>query len=218
LSPDPELVAAASYQVVRSVLDAKQRWVDGTPENTFHAFGLATMFPGAKFVHLLRSPVKIAKSLMGFSRAGEAGRDHQEAEAFEKWTKYVSHARLVERALGKERVYRINYEDMIAEPKAQIAMLLEWLGEPFEEPVLQPLAQKINSSKADVELEGNSDAQRTASELFKNLAENPVGESNDESLSELAIIYQRYCNDLNGLSHDNVEVKAKGLIKTIACR
>lgn len=213
LSPDPELVGAKNYQVVRSPDDAKSRWVDGAPENTFHAFGMATLFPDAKFIHMVRDPVDIAKSLMAFAQAGGAGRNYKEEEAFETWTRYASHARLVEAAFGNHRVFRLGYAELMSDPKGRLGALLDWLGEPFEPAVLQPLEEKINSSRASVTLDGTSQAQKKAVALFQDIMARPVDGSSEEALEELGALYQRYADELNAAPAGALHRKATRLIK-----
>jgi hypothetical protein len=214
LSPNPDFVGAQNYQVLRSHEDTKRRWVDGTPENTFHVFGLATLFPGARFIHLLRDPVDIAKSLMAFAQAGGAGRNFKEDEAFETWTRYVSHARLVELALGSERVYRLDYSAMVADPGLQLNSLLGWLGEPYEPAVLQPLSEKINSSRASVKLAGNLATQSCAEALYREIMARPVAGAAEDALKQLGITYQKYTDELNASPADAIQSKATRLIQS----
>lgn len=197
LRPDRRLGVAKNYQIVRSPDDPKGRWVDGTPENTFHAFGLHTLFEGARFVHILRSPDDVAKSLMNFSKAGGAGKDFGEKEAFATWTRYVSRAHLVERALGSGRVYRLGYSELIQNPRGELEQLLGWLGEPFEESVLSPLAEKINSSRASVDLSGTTRAGKEARDLFGRLTAGKVPPPCEQARTELHKLYDDYVQTFN---------------------
>lgn len=45
------------------------RWVDQTPVNTFLADELSRMFPGARFLHVLRDGRLVVRSMLGFDRA-----------------------------------------------------------------------------------------------------------------------------------------------------
>jgi hypothetical protein len=214
LSPDPELVAAKNYQVVRSASDAKRRWVDGTPENTFHVFGLSTLFPEAKFIHILREPAEVAKSLMRFSAAGVAGRDHSVEEAFENWMRYVSHAALVEKALGNSKVCRLLYSDMVEDPKRQIGALIEWLGETYEPAMLKPLNERINSSRPNTTLPKTGGQEKAAQELFLHLIRCPVPDPSEPALEKLGQTYQEYVNGMNAAPLEAISQRAKKLIKT----
>lgn len=129
--------------------DPKGRWVDGTPENSMHMFALSRLFPNAKFIHILRNPDSVAKSLMNFSNAGEAGVDFSEKAAYREWMRLVGHAALGERALGSDRVLRIHQENLAANPENTIADCLKFLDEPFSSRCLDSLRVKVNSSNVE---------------------------------------------------------------------
>jgi hypothetical protein len=130
-----------------STRDPKRRWIDGTPENAHYVLALLRMFPAAKFIHILRNPKQVAASLMHFSSAG--GRDYKEEEAYCTWTQMVQACALAEGALGSERVLRLRYDDIVAEPEATMRRCLAFVGEEFNDDCLLPLREKINSSRYD---------------------------------------------------------------------
>jgi len=146
VSPDPDLVTAKNFQVVRSKHDPKRRWVDGTPENTNYMYSLSQLFPKAKFIHILRHPDAVARSLMGFSNAGGGGSNHTEEEAYQAWMGLVESAVRGEQGLGSERVLRIRFEDMVSRKEETLRECFAFLGEEFCEHSLLPLNEKINSS------------------------------------------------------------------------
>lgn len=151
VNPAPLADTVNNYQVVRDPSDPKRRWVDGTPENSYHMYGLSTLFPEAKFIHILRDPNEVARSLMKFSRAGDAGLDYSEAESYATWQRVTEAAVKGERALGSGKVLRISYEGLVNEPEATLRKCLEFLGEEFSADCLLPLREKINSSKVETE-------------------------------------------------------------------
>lgn len=138
-----------NYQVIRDASDPKRRWVDGTPENSFHMYGLSLLFPEAKFIHILREPNAVAQSLMKFSRAGQAGIDYSEADAYATWHRLTKAAIKGERALGSGRVLRITYENLVREPETTLNLCLQFLNEEFSADCLLPLLEKINSSRVE---------------------------------------------------------------------
>jgi len=200
LSPDPVLVSAKNYQVIRSSSDPKRRWVDGTPENTFYMYSLSTLFPEAVFIHLLRNPSDVARSLMNFSQAGGAGLDHREAEAFLKWQKGVEYAVKGEQALGKEKVLRINYEELVADSEKTLRKCFNFLGEEFNSDCLLPIQQKVNSSKV-----GNSPSQfklstsegKVANDFYQKIYYKLPGASDAKIFSELVDHYEKYADQIN---------------------
>jgi hypothetical protein len=200
LSPDPELVTAKNYQVVRSSSDPKRRWVDGTPENTFYIYSLSLLFPNARFVHMLRDPNEVAQSLMHFSQAGGAGADHDEAKAYSQWLRSVEYAVKGERALGQEKVLRIDYAELVRSPEATLRSCLEFLGESFTPDCLLPLQEKINSSKVtqqDLLFKPITREGKEANDFYNAIFENPPGNPEAGALDELTLHYENYAAHVN---------------------
>jgi len=201
ISPDPDLVSADNYQIVRSPKDSKQRWVDGTPENSAYIYGLSKLFPNAKFIHILRNPNDVARSLMRFSRAGGGGVDYTEDEAFNCWTRLVESAINAELALGAERIIRLEYEAFINSPEESLRKALEFLGEDFSEDCLLPLNEKINSSKInDVEEYGSfsSLSWRKANDFYNEIRNTLPGSPDLEALKSLEVKFRNYVSSIHG--------------------
>ncbi len=66
--------------------DAKTRWVDGTPEYSFHICGLRKLFPEALFIHIFRDVTSVVRSMLHFHHisgrslvANQPGRTSHEA-------------------------------------------------------------------------------------------------------------------------------------------
>ena len=200
LSPDPVLVSAKNYQVVRSANDPKERWVDGGPENTYYMYSLSRLFTGAKFIHLLRDPNDVAKSFMKFSEAGSAGSDRSEAEGFSQWHRFVEYAIKGERALGREKVLRIHYDDLIQRPEETLKQCFHFLGEKFTPDTLLPLDEKINSSKATagtITLSGKTAEGRKANEFYRSILGTAPGEADSQALGELIDHFTNYAKHVN---------------------
>lgn len=155
----------------------KQRWVDGTPENSHFVLPLLNLFPGARFIHILRNPRRVATSLMHFSTMG--AHDYDEESAYRAWVHLVRDAALSEQALGPERVMRLMHEDLVASPGEALARCLAFIGEKYHTDCLMPLREKINSSRyddpGDCSIEANIDSDkpwvREAFELYATLVE-----------------------------------------------
>jgi hypothetical protein len=139
--------ASLPFQVRRTVDEPKQRWIDGTPFNTYFTWALVQMFPEAKFIHNLRRPEDVATSLEGFDNIGQASVEL--ADGLRLWYNHTEHAWLAERAFGSERVYRLDFARLTDDREALFQEVATFLGEPYTPDMLDPLAARINSSDVD---------------------------------------------------------------------
>ncbi|MEC0227941.1 sulfotransferase family protein [Paenibacillus alba] len=162
------------YSIQRSSSDPKNRWVDGTPENSHYVYGLNKMFPNAKFIHILRNPENVARSLMHFSTVG--ARDYAEEEAYATWLRLTKDCVSAEQALGPNKVLRIRFENLISNPQETLSKCLEFVGESFDPNCLLPLGTKINSStySKDATLDSSSHSSQSKKEAldFYSIIEN----------------------------------------------
>jgi hypothetical protein len=126
--------------------EPKGRWVDGTPEYSFHICGLRKLFPDALFVHILRDVRAVVRSMLNFHRVGGFHLVPNEDKAYRYWLRTVSGCVEAERAYGPRVVYRIRYTDLIDNPESAMRSLLDFLGEPYTARCLEPLGRRINSS------------------------------------------------------------------------
>jgi Sulfotransferase family len=134
-----------AFQLVRSAGDPKQRWVDGTPENSFWVHALRALFPEGRFVHLVRDVGAVVRSLTKFSNTGA---DDKSAEfGYRKWLRCATACSDAERAFGPGVVLRVRYEDLVTDPEPVLRRILTFLGEDFEPACVEPLSVRINSSE-----------------------------------------------------------------------
>ena len=160
---DPAWSAAAAavanpMQIRRSAADPKQRWVDGTPLNTFYVWALAQMFPDAQFIHNLRRPDEVATSLEAFDRVGAEPQALE--QGLETWISHTENAWFAERGLGAKRVFRLAFERLQSDPQALFAEICEFLGEDYSADCLLPLCRKLNSSHVEDKREPNLELLR----------------------------------------------------------
>jgi hypothetical protein len=183
----------------RSPSDPKRRWVDATPENSHYIYPLSMMFPGARFIHLLRNPHDVARSLMKFSRIG--ARDYAHDEAYHTWMRLTRAAFQAERALGSGRTLRVRYEDMVGKPGDAFQRVLAFLGEEYSADCLKPLDSKINSSEIGpdcVQLDDSTEASRDAGQLYRQItavAESPK-EGDATAYAQMQVEFHERCRRL----------------------
>jgi hypothetical protein len=150
LKLEPRWIEAAS-----TAAGPKTRWVDGTPEYSFHIHGLQKLFPHALFIHLVRDVRAVVRSMVKFHRVTGIQLVANEEQAYRYWMRTVSACLLAERAYGPAVLHRVRYTDLIDHPEPTMRSLLDFLGEPYAEKCLEPLELRINSSivPADFEID-----------------------------------------------------------------
>jgi hypothetical protein len=126
--------------------EPRGRWVDGTPEYSFHIYGLRKLFPDALFIHICRDVRAVVRSMLNFHRLAGTQLVANEEEAYRYWIRTVRACVAAECAYGPNIVRRTRYADLIENPEPTLHSLLEFLGEPYTAKCLEPLGQRINSS------------------------------------------------------------------------
>lgn len=127
----------------RSLDDPKTRWVDGTPSSTGYAGVLGRMFPKARFINLVRDPVKVVQSWMG---ASFRHADLAEARELVAHVYHSQKAGYLTHGAFSDRTKRVIMEDLTADPEGVMRGIMEFLGEDYSPDCVKPLAEKINSS------------------------------------------------------------------------
>lgn len=181
-------------QIRRHVDDPKHRWVDGTPYNTQFLWPIATMFPRARFLHNLRRPDEVIASLESFDAVG--AQSQALAEGIATWVQHAENAWLAERALGAQRIHRVDFERLNGNPEELCRDVLQFLGEEFHPDCLSPFGRRINSSRAEAKLDSvrsrlsRIPAFRNAMELYERIARSPVPTESEEDA--MAILRRRF--------------------------
>ncbi|MHB8446400.1 MAG: sulfotransferase family protein [Rudaea sp.] len=137
------------FAVSRGAHEPKERWVDGTPESSFYICGLNRLFAQAKFVHVLRDVRQVAASMLGFRHDDGVPLVQTTEEACDYWLRATQACLAAQRALGPEKIYRLRYADLVADPEAALRNVCAFLGEEFAPACVEPLAERINSSHVD---------------------------------------------------------------------
>ena len=115
----------------------KPRWVEKSPSNVRHVGLIRQLFPDALVLHCIRDGRDAVCSLVEqqwfLSRSRRVPRH---VEATIAWSHAVQRGRAWAEELGS--AYReVRYEELVAEPESTIAGVLEFLGEPWEDRVLE---------------------------------------------------------------------------------
>lgn len=135
------------FQLARSAMNPKRRWVDGTPENSGYILTLLELFPRARFIALVRDPLDVIASMLFFDRAGGLKRDVKQAA--EIWKNLTRWTLLAYRIYGPSVVHLVPHARLIREPHAALSGIFEFLGEPDFPKSAETFSKRINSSKVD---------------------------------------------------------------------
>ena len=136
----------------------KMRWVDGTPEYSFHICGLRKLFPSAVFIHLVRDVDSVVRSLLNFHRISGTHLVTNEQEAYDYWLRTVKACLKAEQAYGPEVVHRLLYSTLISESERAMQSVLGFVGEPYSAACLGPLSERINSSNVPADFTSDDPA------------------------------------------------------------
>jgi hypothetical protein len=135
-----------SLRTAASDSQHKTRWVDQTPQYSFHICGLRKLFPNALFIHIVRDVASVVRSMLNFHRLAGLHLVANEEEAYRYWLMSVRACLKAEEAYGPDVVYRIRYSSLIENPESALHSLLDFVGEPYSAKCIEPLSQRINSS------------------------------------------------------------------------
>jgi len=109
------------------------RWGDKTPEYAMHIDELATVFPGAQFLHIVRDGRDVYLSL------AEKRWRHRGSTPYELgryWSRTVSVAHAAGERLGDQRYLLVKYEDLVLHTRTTLERVTAFLGAAFEESML----------------------------------------------------------------------------------
>ena len=136
-----------------------RRWMDHTPHYCLMADTLAAMFPGARFIHVLRDGRQVVNSMLHIAATVPANEldemrrrgflptwSHDFREACTTWRDYAR-AAMDFCTRHPERALTVIHSDLERSPEATLAAVLRFLGAPPEDgPAAFLRRDRINSS------------------------------------------------------------------------
>jgi hypothetical protein len=176
---------------------SRTRWVDGTPEYSFHICGLRKVFPDALFIHIFRDVTSVVRSMLHFHHVSGRHLVANEQEAYCYWLSAVRRCLMAERAYGPGVVFRLLYSDLVLRPESALRALFDFLGEPYAPECVQPLAQRINSSNVPLDFKSDDPATdpaivEDARRLSTQVEETPqTSETSSAAADELEAAFQQ---------------------------
>lgn len=178
----------------------KTRWVDGTPEYSFHICGLRKLFPDALFVHLVRDADAVVRSMLNFHRISGIHLVANEAEAYNYWLRAVQACLKAEQAYGPRVVHRLLYSTLMKNPEQAIQSLLGFVDESYTAICLAPLGERINSSNVPPDFKSEDPATdpaivEEARRLWAEIEQtNQPMETSAAAVEELEMAFQELCS------------------------
>ncbi len=103
------------------------RWFDKTPQNVYGSAMIASEFPRAKFVHIVRNPLNVVSSL----RIGKVVKIENIVGACNFWTEAAANIYMLKKAFPK-RVYELRYEQLTENLLPEIEGLLDFVDESYD--------------------------------------------------------------------------------------
>lgn len=131
-APTVGSAVGAAFRAYAARFD-KPRWGDKRPSHFRNVEAIRALFPEAQFIHLVRDPRDCAASLKRVPWGA-----HDVAWATAMWTQAIDLGRRHARTLAADTYLEIRYEDLVADPRAVLHTVCDFLGEEFEEGMLEP--------------------------------------------------------------------------------
>lgn len=123
--------------------EGKAWWADKTPPHIDHIDDLAEIFPGAKFIELVRDGRDVALSIMGLPFGGN--------NAWTTGRRWAHCVRMGEKARTERPadVLLVRYEDLVSSPEHEVRRVSEFLGIEYDEDMLHVERTDMSKLQAD---------------------------------------------------------------------
>jgi protein-tyrosine sulfotransferase len=143
-----DMVASVMGNAINEILQGyaqkkkKQRWLEKTPDNIAFIPFLNTIFPNAKYIHIIRDGRDVACSSFNSKHnwgthinCNEKIIKNTIINCLKRWNLWVTQFQkwIEEYNLN---VHELKYEDMIVAPQKNIEAILEFINEPWSDNVL----------------------------------------------------------------------------------
>ena len=119
-----------------------KRWFDKTPQNVNGSALIASQFPNARFVHIVRDPVDVVSSL----RVGKVMKIESLVGACNYWLESVQILDVLKNAYPR-RVYEVRYEDLTADFLPGLEKIVNFIGEGWDPTYFADVTIKASSHK-----------------------------------------------------------------------
>lgn len=183
ITPDAAEQFAAQYDRLRPKFDTVTVVGDKIPNLANWYRRLDKIFPGVRFIHLVREPVAVGRSWDGRAANSDDPQWNSAAKAprgVERWL-HENNSALQFRTGSPEQIRIVSYEAMFSSDPTALDLLLQFLG-------VEPATDEMHHAR----LEG---AQRTKGKRFDDLGPQPEGVS-DELWQDVVEMMRRLHNQV----------------------
>jgi len=142
LIPDPRSVLALRPRSYAELVDCifesfarrhgKVRWGDKDPDNLKDMDLLWQLFPGCKFIHIIRDGRDVVLSLRGLDWGSR-----NLPRTARRWAQHVTLARHVGNVLGADHYLEVRYENLVRDACGELMRICRFLGEPYDQGMLE---------------------------------------------------------------------------------
>lgn len=139
---DTYVKAYAAFMEHVARRDGKARWGDKTPYHTAFIETLATCFPRAKLIAIVRDPRDVVASIQN-TTWGRLWYPHIFA-ASKRWALAIEGIEEARRHLGPDRLLCLRYEDFVQDPEAGARQMCELLEVEYEPAMLNYFEKGID--------------------------------------------------------------------------
>jgi omega-hydroxy-beta-dihydromenaquinone-9 sulfotransferase len=128
--------------------------VSKNPFNSLRISELNSLFPKARFIHVIRHPFDVVPSSIHMwkivqdqNKLNRKGRYPGIPEVVEGLDRILTAIRCDLPYIPGERVYEMKFEDLDADPVSEMRKLYSWFGLPLDEPLIRALENFTDSMK-----------------------------------------------------------------------
>lgn len=121
------------------------RWFDKTPQNIYGLLLLIRSFPSAKFVHIVRNPTDVVASL----KIGKVVKVSNLIGAINYWNEAIDIIQEAKPCFKPKSFIELNYEDFTKSPHQHLELLMNFLGEDYNENYFSKFVFKESSHDDD---------------------------------------------------------------------
>jgi len=136
-------IAAFVLETIVRHADPAEVLCNKDPLSLRHGAYLTSIFPRSRWIFMVRDGRAVVHSVIS-RKITITGYDHDNPrECLQRWNNVVFVMDKVCNKLGDSRCLRVQYEQLVLHPRAELVRLLDWLHLPWDEAVLSH-HQKIN--------------------------------------------------------------------------